>query len=407
MEFKITTYSSDATKKGINITFEKSSTNRDFEVWCNGNKIYSKAITSKYTIGYTVGLSLILPFFPNEKQCYIDAAIFIEGSDHNLGPVDYGGFTFTIPNTEEIAPSITVSDLTPVKQIVGAYVENHSAIRASFSDASAKFGASVSQINFYIGGTKYDAINGETMEFVVPTAGANRSVYCEIVDSRGISRKYTKGTIDIYSYQPPQIDILKTNKENIPARLFVVSRADRNEDSGTIVFGGSLERLYIGANLICSPIGGGNKCTLKYRIRAGFEGSWGNEITLSENNDNGTNFETVLSQDLVYLNNRSIYYVELIIEDTAGNRGTWVTGIPSEKVFMERSGKKNTIAFGGHAVESNAVEFHEEMRTIIYGELLISNTDKTKMYKITIDDNGNLKAEEVAQTFSLRNRQGE
>lgn len=36
--------------------------------------------------------------------------------------------------------------------------------------------------------------------------------------------------------------------------------------------------------------------------------------------------------------------------------------------------------------------------------LLIDSTSGTKTYRITVDDTGNLKAEEVAQTFSLRKR---
>ena len=319
--------------------------------------------------------------FPNSRTGYVSAVLM--KADMYTVLDYYNDYSYQIPENEYTIPSFNWR-IEPLDLVNNFYISNQSAVRVNISDASTKYGATGNLV-VSIGGKTY---NAPYQSDKLPAG--NLPIVATLTDSRGfVAKKET--SINVYDYLNPII----TSAEGKTA--IIVARCD---SEGEITASGRF--LYIAARKRYSPIDGSNKCTLTYKIKKGSLGSWSEGILLA--NDSASNeFDGIVSG--VDLDTAKVYPIEIYAEDTMGNEDIFRITIPSEKVYMEKSGTRNSIAFGGHVSENNAFEVYQDayFRGTLYIDDL-TNEENGKRYKLVIGDDGVLRAEQVVTTFSLRRR---
>ena len=94
--------------------------------------------------------------------------------------------------------------------------------------------------------------------------------------------------------------------------------------------------------------------------------------------------------------------VQLKAEDSIGGSIILTYTLPSQQVYMHRSGKQNALALGGYATQPESFEVY--WQSVLHGGLILKSESGDSYFRITVDDDGVLSASPVseAQTFLLR-----
>ena len=204
-----------------------------------------------------------------------------------------------------------------------------------------------------------------------------------VVDSRGFSSSAVKN-ITVNDYQRPYVSSVEG------ADRIVVRRADSNgeeDDSG--------EYLRIEAGKRYTSLGGKNTCILRYRKKVRGE-SWGGYSTLlGESADKDCSI--TLNEGL---DPQTIYVIELSVIDGFGEESAYSVAIASEAVYMDRSGARNSIAFGGHITEDNSFEVYNA--AYFRGGIFLDDLSTGTRYRVKIGADGHLIATKEQTTFTLR-----
>ena len=325
--------------------------------------------------------------FPNTSKGWVEVTVVkrfdITGRETRYTETH----NYTILENSYTRPSFAAK-ITAMDLLNGYYISHQSSVQAEFSDVEAKYGASIVSKQFTVGAKTY----GEP--FKSDTLDAGRiALTCTVTDTRGFESAYTQ-EITAYDYFPPMISAV-SDTNSITVRR--VDRYGNPDESGNY--------LYIAAKVTYSKLDGGNSCTMTCRYKQGTTGAWNDEILLTSGNTGANEYNGIVSKNAsgenIILIASVLYPVQIIAKDSMGNSNTVLITIPTESVYMDKAGTRNSIAFGGHVTENDAFEVYQNayFRRGIY----IDDLKTGARYKLVIRD-GTLVAEEQTSTFSLKRR---
>ncbi len=281
----------------------------------------------------------------------------------------------------------------PVSSLEGnlakLYWPTRSKIKAEILNDAGKYGATIVSKKIQIATQEGDSPLTSGI-----IAGTNPiTVRGTITDSRGISRTLEQ-VITPVAYGTPQIKPYGDNA------AIVVARCDKDgnlTDEGT-QFKIAAKREFTKINYEGEQI---TFCSLSYRVKKigeAFNDEW---ITILEDKAPSDEKEIVIGSAGAY-NIEQAYVVQLKAEDSIGNSIVLTFNLPSDKVYMHRSGKNNALALGGYATQTDSFEVY--WQSVLHGGLILKSESGDRYFRITVDENGVLSASSVseAQTFLLR-----
>lgn len=287
-----------------------------------------------------------------------------------------------IPENSATKPTISSILCEGVPAILGSgdvYVKGKNGVKVT-ATGDGKYKASIARIVWSVENETFE--NKSASDYF--NMYGNLTIKVIATDSRGFIGEDTK-TIRVYDYSKPYISPI-TNAERI-----VVKRALKN---GSISDSGEYLRIEAGRRY--SKIGGINRCTLNYRKKGRGEKKWGDDKVLLSTTVSDDDYSGTINEGLDVQN---IYYIELSVVDSFGEIDSVVFPISTEKAYMDRSGTRNSIAFGGHVIEDNAFEVYQT--AYFRGGMYFDDLETDARYQISIED-GKLVAKQVNTTFSLR-----
>lgn len=309
--------------------------------------------------------------------------------------------SYNIYSNSVTAPSIDSVSFAPSQILFddsSLYVKTKNGVSVSEIAASGKCKASIVDVGWYVGGedTRYSkgASSGSIKIF------GSVPITFEAVDSRGLKGRRTE-YITVHDYYEPSVAAAAGMDRVIAARADKYGNISDGESYIKIV----ASKRYAGVN-------GKNSCSLKYRIKSVVDSQWSELRELlsaaSASNDYDDKFDAGLDEHVVY-------YIELVAVDRFGEGAAFSAVLPTEEVYIYRSGKRKSIAFGGHVTQDNAFEvywgayFHGGIK----GDLVIEPSEDEsvagvilsspsgKKYALRVDDNGAISTTDVSQTLLL------
>lgn len=326
--------------------------------------------------------------YPNQNHGTFDVVVEKQGLVGDWSDQDKAtGVQYSINSNELTRPSITDVKYSPSQRLLDSdiYVKGRNGITVSSMDATGKYGATVVAKKWQVEGIAYSVEN---------TSAALKSygqipITFTVTDSRGFSVSRTE-YITVYDYYKPYISPTIENDRVI---------AERTDTSGEIVDGGA--NLRVAAGKRYATVGGLNKCSLKYRIKAANEEWTVYNYVLEEDsalNDYSDNLP-------ITLDTHKLYKLELVVIDRFGEGESMMFDLLTDEVYMYRSGTRKSIAFGGHVTKDNAFEVYWGAH--FYGGVVIDPIDGTsgivissstpesnKKFLLTINDSGTISATE-------------
>lgn len=284
--------------------------------------------------------------------------------------------TLKIPDNADTKPSITNIATLAVPTLLNQselYVKGKNGVKPTVT-AVGKYKANIAKITWTVNEKAYN--HGETSDAI--TSFGTLPIVVTATDTRGITNSATK-TISVNDYTKPLLSAVDGRNKIIIER--------RTE--------GNVDFLYIAAKRNYTKLNG-NKCSMSFRVKP-YKGEWGSnntiisEGTTSDAYDQSTGYE---------LNKELTYTIEITLVDSLNEKDVFVGGVATEAVFMDRAGSRGSIAFGGHVTEDNAFEVYQD--AYFRGALVIDDVDSGKRYRITVSEDGTLKATLDNSTFNLR-----
>jgi hypothetical protein len=287
--------------------------------------------------------------------------------------------TYTITANEYTSPTVEYISVTPTAQLLndpGLYVQGKNGVLVNFTPF-AKVGTSIAEAYWYLSSeAKYPSGTGSPN--FVNTGRASIRIVAR--DMRGITTEVTR-EIDVYPYYAPSI---------APGAGEVSVVAKRVDSKGN--FSDAGQSVLVKAKKSFAPLNGKNYCTLSYSRREATSTSWGEAKELVTDADGKKILEEPYSKE-------KAYYIRLTVADAFESRSLELA-IPDERVFMDRSGNMNSIAFGGHVTERDAFEVYFD--AYFRGGFYLDNPTTGERYKVTISEDGHLIATKEQTTFTLR-----
>ena len=342
-------------------------------------------------------LSTLYTALPNTNNGYIRFTITTysdSGYSSKVGDASYKLLKLYIQETAATKPTVTAT-LSPVSTLSSPfdalYIKGYSKVKATPS-VTGKYGATIASIAVEVDGV---SVSEYTSGYI--SRSGSIKVKTTAKDSRGFTN-YIEQTINALDYTDPRV--VTANGE----RDIVCARCDEDgnlTDSGTY--------LKIKARRRYSTcIDNGvqyNKCEIRYRYKKTAASSFSSWITLLAATNLTT--EEVNSSPLLEgtLSVEDSYEVHVDAVDTFGNHAYAKFDIPTEKVFMERDGKRRSVSVGKYVEHDNAVEIAEDMDLYYKGDHVenkffslrgneeipsgadLNNYKKPNVYAISTDNN--------------------
>jgi hypothetical protein len=274
---------------------------------------------------------------------------------------------YPINKNQYTAPSVDSFVFAPTEAVLGQqiYVKTKNGVKVTELTSSAKLGASVTKTEWYVGdgSTRYEGAGATDRLLAYGTI----PVVAEVTDTRGF--KTTKSfNITVHDYFSPSV---------VPINGANDIKAER---SGTAI-SFAVGRRY-------ASVGGFNKCTLSYKLKA-ISGTEWEEAKPLLGEDSSLN-EYLGTKD-EKLDDKTIYYVEITAEDLLGGTESIIVAIPTDEVFMHKSVLLGSLGIGGYATLSKAFEVFLDTHLYNVSQLILTSPGGTK-YAVVVDDNGNLSA---------------
>lgn len=275
-----------------------------------------------------------------------------------VGSATYKEITLSIPNDDTTKPTAElkvspVSSLPPAFE--GLYIKGKTKAVATLVNDVGKYGAEIKSYKVTIG-----AQSGTpplTSSYL--TQAGNVTVTGTVKDSRGFSSTYST-TINVIDYSSPQILPVSGQSSVIVARCDSAGALDENGEYLLI-------KAKRGYNKVVSGGVQKNFCAMQYcyKVQGGEYGDW-IEILAREALSDEVELKLVPG---VTLDTKSTYTVQIQVKDDIGETVTTTTHISTQKIYMHRSGTKNSLAIGKYAEVDNAVEIASEFTTIFDGDV--------------------------------------
>lgn len=282
--------------------------------------------------------------------------------------------TLKIPNDETTRPADIQIVCAPSDYPIGfegIFVNKKSKVQISVQ-AKGQYQAQIVSYAINLDGKNYTVTGSSgviTTGFLTTSAEkVPATVTVKVTDSRGFENTATS-QIKVYDYYSPHVGVADGEIK------VIAQRADSN---GNPLDNGSF--LAIAAKKRYASVNNKNKCALRYRIKAGPNENFGDYITLS-GYDSADEYRGNLN---LGLDAQSVYYVELSVIDRAGEIDSMIIIIPTEIVYMDRSGTRGSIAFGGHVTQDKAFEVYRD--AFFYGNVKVA-ADEYAWKSLGLDTN--------------------
>lgn len=265
-----------------------------------------------------------------------------------------------IPSDDITQPTATMT-LKPVNSLKSPfdalYIRGKTKVDVDFTNGEGKFGASIKSYNMRVlQQGKYFAAP-YTSEYL--TTSGTVDVYGYITDSREFTREYHR-TIEVIDYASPRI--LPPSKEN----HIICGRCDVDgnlTDSGTYL----KIRAKRGYSKVVVSGTQYNFCSIRYRYKVD-GGSWSEWVTILADNASSDEVTTgALLEGKLSLT--SSYVVEIGVVDDFGESDHTTINIPTDKIYMHRSGALRSIGIGKYVEEENTVDIAEDLTTKFRGKV--------------------------------------
>lgn len=297
--------------------------------------------------------------------------------------------TLSIPNIDATKPTATmtlalVSSLeSPFNSL---YIKGKTKVAANISEGVGKYGATIKSYEVNIG-----AQSGTppfTSDFL--SASGDIAVMGTVTDSRGFSRTYTQ-TITVIDYSAPRLIPISGQSEVIAARCNSAGVLDSNGTYLKI----AVKRSY---STVVSDNVQKNFCAIQYRykIEGGLYSSWSEILSKTASSDEVTTGALLGG----VLSTTSTYIVQIMAIDDIGDSIITTISLPTESVYLHKAGSINSIGIGKYAEIPNSVDIAKDKIALVRGTFILENENEKRFY-ITVDDDGNIKAEVVPETINL------
>ena len=279
-----------------------------------------------------------------------------------VGTSDPISFKAIVPDNSTTKPSFDADGfvLTPSSSLPsafnGLYIRGKTGVKAEFEATSTY--STISSYKLSVEGRAY---TGNPATSNVITKDGNIEVIGTAIDTRGYSKQVTKD-IPVIPYSIPSIVPYDGDKE------IVCERCDQNglyTPSG-IYLHIRAKRAY--SSVVASEVQK-NFCDLKYRYKA-TGGTWSDEYTLLEGTNISTDKYEGIIPDVVAETDKS-YLVQLIVEDTIGEKIGYDFSIPTDDVTLHLSEGGYGVAVGKYSESTpnrRMFEVAENWDFVINGE---------------------------------------
>lgn len=317
----------------------------------------------KFSVGSWVGWSTII--YPGSTAVYtyraimsLDAAKQIPNSPEGtmtvtlytysdseattqIGSADAETFKVIVPENTDTQPSVTMS-LTPQGDLpstfAGLYIQGVTKVKASLQ-GTGKYGASIGSHSFHVGGKSYGYAEGYVSDFL--TTSGTQEIAGFAIDSRGFTGS-TSLNINVIPYAKPKI-------QNVSA-----VRCDKNgalSDSGTY--------LKITAKRNYWPVVSGttqkNFCSIDFIVYDEDGSVVQNTTTILEGSNLSTDEVTTGAMVGGKIAPDKPYTVVIRAVDNISTPATATIIVPTEKVYMHRSGTLNSMGLGQYVDKPNTL----------------------------------------------------
>lgn len=330
--------------------------------------------TAKLTLT-SDNLAKIYRAYPNSAVGSVAVKLFTYSSDnyaHQYGEEKTQNIELSIPYNNDTMPKINKITVIGYPALLGTsdmFVKGQNGAKVN-ALASAEYGGSITEITYTLEGETV-ANNNPSRFFsgygIIP-------ITIWVKDSRGFTNTATQN-INVLNYYRPVVAMSGNNNQ------IVVQRANSSGEADS-----SGEYLYIGAAKSYSSLNGKNKCILRVRKKP-ISSDYGEYTTILSESSASNEFNGVVSSGL---DRQTIYYVEISVLDSLGAEGTYQTYLSTEGVYMDRSGSRNSIAFGGHVTEDDAMEVY--WTAYFRGGIFLDDLENETRYRLKIGSDGVVRA---------------
>lgn len=272
---------------------------------------------------------------------YSDAA-----ATKQVGSADSEVFSILVPSSAK--PSVTMN-LSPVHSLGtefdGLYIQGFSKVKATF-EAEAYYNSIIRYYDMTVEGKTYGLDDSYTSEYL--SGYGTIDVVGHAVDSRTYGG-YTGKSINVIPYTSPKIQNVSVERCDADGNLM---------DSGTYLKI-SAKRSY--SQVLADNVQK-NFCCIRYRYKTRSALTWSEWVNILDDNDlsaDEVTTEALLGTVLV----TATYLVQVQAVDTIGLNSTVTFTVPTDSVFMHRSGPLNSIGLGKYAEKPNTLDMAWDIST--------------------------------------------
>lgn len=306
-------------------------------------------------------LSTIYNAFPNGTSGTLKftfRAYINSGYSEQIGTDSSKEITLSIPNIDATQPTATLtiapeSSLGPPFNTL--YIKGKSKAKATLASGAGKYGATIKSYKVTIG--TQSGASPLTSDTLLTTGDV--TITGTVTDSRGYSRTYTQ-KITVIDHSTPRIIPVSGQSSVIAARCNAAGELDSN-GTGLLI---AAKRAY---SKVVSNNSQKNYCAIqfRYKVDGGSYSAWTDILARTATSD-----EVLVGPVAnVTLDTLTTYVVQVRAIDDLGEAGSTTIFVSTEKVYMHRSGRLNSIGIGKYAEEENVVDIDEAMTTIFRGEV--------------------------------------
>lgn len=309
--------------------------------WSHTTAVIHPNKTSAYTYtGYPIPME-VANQIPNAYTGMVTVTLYTYSDSEGTSLVgsDSDEFKITAPSSIKPVVSMTVSPVHSLPAAFdGIFVQGLSKVKASMS-AETLYGASVRYYDVAVEGKTYGLETSYTSDFL--TGYGKVDVVGHAVDSRSYGG-YVWKEINIVPYTKPKIQNVSVERCDEDGNLM---------DSGTYLkISAKRSYSYVLADGVQK-----NFCCIRFRHKTKVASSWSEWVSILDGDDlsaDEVTTDAMLGTILV----TSTYLVQVQVVDTIGMESTATITVPTDSVYMHRSGAMNSMGLGKYAEKSNTLD---------------------------------------------------
>lgn len=268
------------------------------------------------------------------------------GYSTQIGDAGYKELTLYIPNDTTTKPSVSVS-VAPSHSLTGdfenLFVQGKSKVQASIT-SSGKYGATITSQSMVVEGKTYDSNDSFTSGYL--SGYGTIAVEITVTDTRGYSQTVTTN-ISVIAYAKPKV-VSASGESSI-----ICARCDAN---GNLTESGTYLKIKAKRSYsLCKSDGvQKNFCGLRYRYKT-VGGAFSSWVTLLDAMTLTTEeVDTVQMNGALAITSSYVIHVDAV--DVVGHHTYAEFAIPTEEIYWDRAGSRNSLGLGKYAEFDNALD---------------------------------------------------